>query len=401
MIQNKASRIRRRCGAIVAAAAMATLTVAGPAYAAAGDVTTLAGSGTGGSADGTGVAASFNYPAGVAVDGAGNVYVADSSSHKIRKVSPGGVVSTLAGSGTAGAADGTGAAASFNSPTGVAADGAGNVYVADYGNNKIRKVSPAGVVSTLAGSGSQGSVDGTGAAASFDAPRGVAVDSSGNVYVADYGNNKIRKVSSAGVVSTLAGSGTAGAVDGTGAAASFSNPFGVAVDGAGNVFVADTFSNKIRKVTSAGVVSTLAGSGTGGAVDGTGAAASFDSPTGVAVDGAGSVFVADSSNNKIRKVTSGGVVSTLAGSGTAGAVNGTGAAASFDYPAGVAVDGAGNVFVGDTFNNKIRKVEADSAGVSMVQPLPLLVAGFGVCVGGVIVQSRRRRSSRPTLTPTF
>jgi len=325
-------------------------------------VTTLAGTyGQEGSADGTGATARFYNPDGVAVDGAGNVYVADRNNATIRKVTPAGVVTTLAGTaGQIGSADGTGAAASFWYPEAVAVDGAGNVYVADRNNATIRKVTPAGVVTTLAGSaGQNGSADGTGAAASFSYPSGVAVDGAGNVYVADSDNNTIRKVTAAEVVTTLAGSvGLSGSADGTGAAARFSYPTGVAVDGAGNVYVADYYNDTIRKVTPAGVVTTLAGTaGQYGSADGTGATARFSYPTGVAVDGAGNVYVADSDNNTIRKVTPAGVVTTLAGSsGQRGSADGAGAAASFYNPTGVAVDGAGNVYVADTDNYTIRRV---------------------------------------------
>jgi serine/threonine-protein kinase len=265
-------------------------------------------------------------------------------------------VTTLAGSGAIGATDATGTAASFNSPAGVAVDAAGNVYVADTFNNNIRKITSAGVVTTLAGSGTVGAVDATGTAASFFNPFGVAVDAAGNVYVGDYNNHKIRKITSAGVVTTLAGSGTVGAVDATGTAASFYQPAGVAVDAAGNVYVADGSNHKIRKITSAGVVTTLAGSGTIGAVDATGTAASFKYPYGIAVDAAGNVYVGDSNNHKIRKITSAGVVTTLAGSGAIGATDATGTAASFNFPYGVAVDAAGNAYVADYGNNKIRKI---------------------------------------------
>ena len=179
----------------------------------------------------------------MAVDGSGNVYVADSGNYTIRKITPAGVVSTLAGlAGSSGSADGTGSAARFYYPTGVAVDGSGNVYVADTGNYTIRKITPAGVVSTLAGlAGSTGSADGTGSAARFYYPYGVAVDGSGNVYVADTGNYTIRKITPAGVVSTLAGTaGSSGSADGTGSAARFNYPTGVAVDGSGNVYVADS-----------------------------------------------------------------------------------------------------------------------------------------------------------------
>ena len=325
-------------------------------------VSTLAGiAGSVGSADGTGAAARFYSALGVAVDGTGNVYVADTYNHTVRKVTPAAVVSTLAGmAGLTGSADGTGAAARFNSPQGVAVDRTGNVYVADKGNHTLRKVTPAGVVSTLAGMpGFAGSADGTGAAARFNAPEGVAVDGTGNVYVADTANDTLRKVTPAGVVSTLAGMpGFAGSADGTGAAARFNLPHGLAVDGTGNVYVADTANDTLRKVTPAGVVSTLAGTaGTPGAADGTGAAARFYLPFGVAVDGAGNVYVADTYTNIIRKVTPAGVVSTLAGMAPySGSADGTGAAARFYIPQGVAVDGTGNVYVADTYNNTVRKI---------------------------------------------
>ncbi len=325
----------------------------------AGVVTTLAGSGVSGSADGTGIAASFYYPYGVAVDSADNVYVADSSNHKIRKISAAGVVTTLAGSGSLGSADGTGATASFNSPYGVTVDSAGNTYVSDVHNNKIRKITVAGVVTTLAGSGAIGSADGTGTAASFNSPSGVAVDSAGNLYVADIFNNKIRKISATGVVTTFAGNGNFSSVDGTNTAASFADPYGVAVDSAGNVYVADSWNHKIRKITADGMVTTLAGNGAVGSADGTGTAASFNFPEGVAVDLAGNVYVADSGNNIIRKITATGVVTTLAGNGSFGSTDGTGSAASFYSPSSVAVDLTGNVYVADTSNSKIRKITSD------------------------------------------
>ncbi|MEQ5838511.1 NHL repeat-containing protein [Paraburkholderia acidicola] len=319
-------------------------------------VTTFAGSLASGATDGTGSAALFNGPAAVTADATGNVYVADSNNNTIRKITPAGVVTTLAGSATAGSTNGTGAAASFNGPFGVAVDASGNVYVTDSNNNEIRKITPAGVVTTLAGSGAAGSADGTGAAASFSNPNGVAVDASGNVYVADSGNNKIRKITQAGVVTTLAGAGAAGSADGSGAAASFSFPGGVALDGAGNLYVADTSNNEIRKITPAGVVTTLAGSAASGSTDSTGSAASFNGPFGVSVDASSNIYVADSNNNVIRKITPAGVVTTLAGSTKSGSANGIGGAVSFNDPLGVAVDTSGNLYAADIANNEIRKL---------------------------------------------
>ena len=327
---------------------------------------TLAGTaGSSGSTDGTGSAARFNQPHGVSVDTAGNVFVADRNNHTIRKVTSAGVVTTLAGSaGISGATDATGSAARFSYPYGVSVDTAGNVFVAEYNAHTIRKVTSAGVVTTLAGSaGLSGSTDATGSAARFRNPIGVSVDTAGNVFVADYGNHTIRKVTSAGVVTTLAGSaGLIGSTDATGSAARFYSPIGVSVDTAGNVFVADTINQTIRKVTSAGVVTTLAGTaGSPGSTDATGSAARFYYPYGVSVDTAGNVFVADTNNHTIRKVTSAGVVTTEAGlANTSGSNNGLGSAARFYSPIGVSVDTAGNVFVADYGNHTIRNTVASA-----------------------------------------
>jgi serine/threonine-protein kinase len=322
-------------------------------------VTTFAGSGTSGSVDATGTFASFNVPTGVAVDASRNVYIADAGNNKIRKITPEGIVTTFAGSGTRGSIDATGILASFNSPYGVAVDTSGNIYVADRDNNKIRKITPEGVVTTLAGSGDIGSDDANiGTLARFDNPSFVAVDVSGNVYVADTWNNKIRKITSTGVVTTLAGSGTAGSVDATGTLASFHNPYGVVVDTSGNVYVADQSNNKIRKITPTGVVTTFAGSGTYGSVNATGTLASFNQPEGLAIDASGNIYVADAVNNKIRKITPAGVVTTLAGSGAIGSVDANGTLASFEFPTDMAVDASGNVYISDEANNKIRKISA-------------------------------------------
>ncbi len=323
--------------------------------------TTLAGvAGSFGSIDGTGSAARFYYPNCVALDSSGNLYVGENGNGTIRKVTPGGSVTTLAGlAGSYGSTNGTGSAARFNGPNGLAVDSAGNVYVADYGNHTIRKVTPGGSVTTLAGlAGSSGSADGTGSAARFRSPYNVAVDSAGIVYVSDTLNHTVRKVMPDGTVSTLAGSaGGPGNADGMGSAARFDHPNGLAVDTQGNIYVADYLNHTIRKVTPGGAVSTLAGlAGSSGSTDGTGNAARFSYPYGVALDSAGNVFVADEGNQTIRKVTPGGSVTTLAGlAGSQGSTDGPGSATRFSSPRGVAVDGAGNVYVADYSNMTIRK----------------------------------------------
>lgn len=261
-------------------------------------VSTLAGSTTGFS-EGNGDQAQFNSPRGIAIDADGNIYVADSGNDRIRKITANGDVSTLAG-GTEGFADGTGANAQFNGAGGVATDLQGNVYVADGGNHRIRKITPSGDVTTLAGS-TKGFADGIGGNAQFYAPEGIAVDVDGNVYVADKGNHKIRKITPDGIVTTLAGT-TKGFMEGAGDVAQFDTPFKVAVDTRGDVYVTDFFNNKIRKITQSGEVSTLAGS-TKGLADGEGTTAQFSAPRGVAVTASGDVFVGDAGNYKLRKIT--------------------------------------------------------------------------------------------------
>jgi sugar lactone lactonase YvrE len=288
-----------------------------------------------------------------------------------------------------GAVDGTGAAARFNHAFGVAADSAGNLYVSDRGNNTIRRITPAGVVTTFAGRpGSTGSRDGAGAEASFDYPGGIATDRAGNVYVSDYGNYTIRKITPAGVVTTLAGTaGARGSADGAGAAARFEGPLAVAADGAGNLYVTD-LHNTIRRITPAGVVTTLAGKAHAeGSSDGTGATARFSFPRGIATDSAGNVYVADHGNHAIRKITPGGLVTTLAGrAGVEGSADGAAAAARFSGPLGIAVDSADNVYVVDLDNHAIRKITPAGTVSTVVRatstaprPMELL---WGVAVSG-------------------
>jgi hypothetical protein len=340
----------------VAASNVTDVVVVCSAVAPAPTVSTLAGNGSPGFVDGSGAAASFAQPSGVGVDAKGNVYVADQLNNAIRKISAAGLATTLAGGGKGDFVDGNADAAKFNNPSGIAVDSGGNVYVADTTNHAIRMISPAGLVSTLAGNGAPGFVNGSGVAASFNNPVGVAVDSSGNVYVADSSNHAIRKINGKGVVTTLAGNGNRGFVNGTGTAASFNSPTGVAVDGGGNVYVADRGNHLIRKISPAGVVVYLAGSGIAGFVNGIGIEASFNGPTGVTVDGSGNVHVADQLNHVIRKISPAGVVSTLVGSGKPGFVEGSGPVSNFNNPAGVTVDSSGTLYVADLLNHAVRKI---------------------------------------------
>ena len=319
-----------------------------------------------GSTNGTGSAARFATPEGIGCDTSGNIYVADTFNNTIRKIVVStGVVTTLAGlAGSQGSADGTGSAARFNGPQGVACDTSGNVYVADTNNSIIRKiVASTGVVTTLAGLAlSPGSTNGTGSAARFWQPGDVACDTSGNVFVADTGNSTIRKiVASTGVVTTIAGlPGSPGSTDGTGPSARFDIPLGIVCDTSGNIYVGDTGNSTIRKiVASTGVVTTIAGlAGSTGSTDGTGSAARFNFPNGLARDTSGNIFIADTFNQTIRKIfASTAVVTTLAGlAGSNGSANGTGSTARFWAPGGVACDPAGTVYVADTNNNTIRKI---------------------------------------------
>ncbi len=334
---------------IVAADGKISVTSGSRTASTAGDfkyiynVTTLAGSGTPGFANGPGTVAQFKDAWGVGTDAAGNIYVADGSNNMIRKVTPNGVVSTLAGDGTIGSRNGAGTVAQFNYPHGLVVDANGNVFVADAGNNLIRKITPAGVVSTLAGDGNAGLVNGTGNMAEFSFPADITIDGTGNLYVSDGNNKCIRKITPTGTVSTFA----------TG----FGFPEGITIDNAGNLFVADAGGLSVRKVTTAGVVSVLAGSpAEGGYVDGPGATARFHNPEGIAIDKQGNLYVGDL-NAAIRKITPAGVVSTIAGNGLGGFLDAAGPDARFREPSGIATDTFGNIYVCDVSNSRIRKLQ--------------------------------------------
>ncbi len=340
---------------------------------AAGVITTVAGSGgVGYGGDGgPATAARLNDPVDVAVDAAGNLYIADRLNHRVRKVNAAdGVIVTAAGTGAAGFGDGGPAtAARLVFPTRVAVDGAGNLYIADTGNHRVRKVNAAGVIATVAGTGESGynGDGGRAAAARLYNPEGVALDGAGNLYIADRLNNRVRKVDAAGIIATVAGSGRYGysGDGGPATAARLRWPEGVALDGAGNLYIADKNSHRIRKVDAAGVIFTVAGNGTAGysGDGGPAAAAQLNSPEDMEADGAGNLYIADKNNHRVRKVDAAGVISTVAGSGTAGysGDGGAAAAARLNRPEGVALDGAGNLYIADRTNLRIRKV--DAAGV--------------------------------------
>lgn len=320
-------------------------------------VSTFAGTGSAGNQDGTKTLASFNLPNQIAMDGLGFLYVSDRQNNAIRRISPNGEVVTIAGTGNAGGSNTTGAL-TFNQPAGVAVDfGANNLYVGDEGNNAIRDVTKIQTGSTFAGDGNAGLVNASDTAARFFNPTGLAIDSAGNVYVADLGNNVIRKITAKGSVTTLAGSGSRGAADGTGTAASFNQPAALCVDKSGNVYVADQGSNRIRKITAAGVVTTIAGNGTPGLLNGKQTGTEFNQPGGIAIDSKNVLYVGDTGNNVIRRIyLNTGEVQTYAGTGQVGAADGMLTAATFSAPQGVVVDTYGRVFVVDTGNDSIRVI---------------------------------------------
>lgn len=330
-------------------------------------VSTFAGSGTQGLANGNGTAASFRFPTYVALDGIGNVIVVDRSNHVIRKIDLNADVTTFAGTGAIGMENGNVAAATFKFPDAAVTDSDGNIFITDQSNHIIRKITPEGIVSTFAGTGSIGSNDGDGATASFYYPAGITVDADDNLYIADFGNHKVRKITPDGTVSTFAGTGVAGAQEGSALSATFNGLTGVAIDSQNNLFVADYYNNRIRKIDALGNVTTFAGTGFPGSNDGTATEATFNYPASISIDSNDNLFLTDENNNKIRKITPEGITSTYAGNGTVGSDEGLALSASFNHPTGLVVDGT-VVYVSDYQNHKIRRI--DRYGYSISPNLP-------------------------------
>lgn len=339
--------------------------------------------------------AAFNSPTGLVVDSGGFVFVADTNNNQIKLITPQGEVITIAGSGVAGSANGVGMAAQFNRPSGVAVDSANNVFVADTNNHVIRKIALDSTVTTFAGTmGSSGYLDANGTSARFNRPTGIAIDGANNIYVADTTNHSIRKITPAGDVTTLAGGGptASGWVEAQGTAARLNTPRGVAVDGAGNVYVADLLNHAIRKINPNRDVTTLAGGGpsASGSTDGTGTAARFFQPFGVGVDATGNVYVADTLNEVVRKISPGGVVTTLGGvAGAPGTVNGTGAAARFNSPYGVSVEASGTtIYVIEAGGNVVRKGTPPAGGAVAGAKIPGITVPLVVPAGASVVEAR-------------
>lgn len=335
-------------------------------------VNTLAGqAGISGANNGTGTAAQFDSPHGIACDAAGNIYVADRDNNIIRKITTAGVVTTFAGSGLQGSTDGSGTTASFFEPWGIACDATGNLYVADTKNYKIRKITSAGVVTTFAGDGSSGVTDGTLTSAQFGFPTGIALDASGNVYVSEFMTHTIRKISGGNVVTLAGTSFLSGDVNGTGAAARFDHPHSLVCDASGNIYVTDSWNNKIKKITPAGAVTTFAGSGTPGNINGAASSAQFDLPMGITKDASGNFYIGDVNNYCIRKIASGSVTTYAGVAGTSGLLNGPLAQANFNSPSCIAFFGPDKFYIGDEGNEVIRVISNSTS----LNPLTLATTG--------------------------
>jgi sugar lactone lactonase YvrE len=316
-------------------------------------VTTIAGDGIRGFADGPASIARFAAPFDVAVAPSGTIYVSDAGNHRIRKIMD-GFVSSFAGNGNKGIIDGDGSLAEFKDPYLITLDANENLFSLDINDPRIRKITPAGSVTTYAGTGTPGFTDGPAAQARFQAQDGgLVADRQGNLFVADYNNQRVRKINASGEVSTIAGNGFVGFVNGSGAFAEFHQPSGVAMDSLGNIYVIDALNYRIRKIAINGDVTTYAGNGLPGLTDNPANTARFTSLSDMIIDKKGNLYVTDA--DRIRKISTDGIVSTIAG-GEAGHKDGEGSQARFNSPTGLGIDELGNIYVADTGNNRIRKI---------------------------------------------
>ncbi len=341
-----------------------------PFFASGQIISTIAGTGTSGyRGDGwAAISAMVNIPSGLAFDAIGNLYIADGGNNRIRKVDPSGMITTFAGNGVAGYSGdgGVATAANLSLPTGVAVDGSGNVYIADESNQRIRKVSPSGIITTYAGTGAVGNLGdgGPATAAQFYGPSAVATDATGNLYISDQNNNRVRKVNPSGYISAFAGTGVAGFTGDGGPAtnAKLNSPRGLLVDGAGNVYISDNLNNCVREVNTAGIITTIAGYGTSGysGDGGPATAATLNGPQGLAIDATGNMYIAESGNQRIRKILTTGIITTYAGNGSVGygGDGGLATAAKLYSPDGVTIDNLNNLYFSDKSNQRIRKVTA-------------------------------------------
>jgi streptogramin lyase len=341
------------------------------------EVTTIAGSGVAGIINANGSAAAFKNAHDVAVAADGSIYVADQGNHMIRKIDANGDVTSYAGAGTVGSADGTLTTATFNNPTGVCFNSTGEMFVADYSNNKIRKIDLQGNVTTFAGSGQSASFDATGTIASFNGPVGICVDQDDNIYVAEQVGHVIRKITPSQVVTTVAGSaGFSGSIDANSNVARFNAPYDVVSDMNGNLYVADQNNHKIRKIDATGNVTTVAGDpfNASGHMDDNGPNATFYFPLSVDVDQDGNIYVGDYGNHSIRKIDTNGDVTTVSGNyGGQGDVDGPAASARFNYLTGICMDNDGNIIIADYGNNKIKKLDFNLANISSINNESTLV----------------------------
>src|SRR5262245_12944281 len=321
-------------------------------------VESLSGSGQAGFANSNGQVGQFNRPHGLAIDGKGNIYVSDRGNHAIRVVTAFGDIRTLAGNGKEGNADGVGATASFKQPIAVAIDKTGMVYVADRDNHVVRAIDPAGKVLVLAGTGTKGFANGPASSAQFNELYGVALSpDEKTLYVADYLNHAIRAIDlAARQVTTLAGNGTAGFANGAGDKAQFKQPYNVKADANGRLYVPDQNNHAIRRVDPDGTVSTIAGNGESGFADDKPSEARFNNPTGLIVAANGTLYVADRNNNRIRSVSPAGEITTVAGDGTAGQQDGPAQTAKFNRPIDVVLASDGTLVVSEENNHRLRKI---------------------------------------------